>query len=138
MTATALCGQTCSARSCSCFTKMVRSQACYIDRYVSIIIQSVMDNLKLQARIQLHIAGVRTAAGCGGEAGGGEQGRHVQRLLRHLRHHLLPARPLLLRLQRCGGSVRGQESGDCQYRIDIPGRTKPNENAPNRSDVVPF
>ena len=39
MTATALCGQTCSARSCSCFTKMVRSQACYIDRYVSIIIQ---------------------------------------------------------------------------------------------------
>ena len=80
---------------------------------------TVMDNLKRQTAAQhIHIAGVRTAAGCGGEAGGGEQGRHVQRLLRHLRHHLLSARPLLLRLQRCGGGMRGQESGDCQYWID--------------------
>ena len=34
--ATELCGKLCSVRSCKCFTKMVLSQQCYIDTYVSI------------------------------------------------------------------------------------------------------
>ena len=34
-TAVGLCGKLCSVRSCKCFTKIIFSEACYVDTYVS-------------------------------------------------------------------------------------------------------